>query len=205
MTLVGASIGQDWDLPGLPARTSAVGYQFEALQAWQFDKSEVLDEVLSRPERKFKFTRTYFLGFLKPAPRSPDVIVIKECSSYFPEDHSYAQKQKLVEHWVRQIRAAQIVPILATAVPVTKERAARDPGKQEALTKFNDWIRDYARRNRIVLLDLEEATRTTDDERYLRTAFAVADGSHLNRKAYDVLDHRMLQAVCAAKRATACK
>lgn len=197
VVLIGASIGEAWDLPELPRRTHSAGYQFEALQAWQFDKSDVLNEVLMRPERKFKLTRTYFKGFFKPSPQPADVIVMKECSAYFPRDLPMHDKQKLIDRWVHLIKGRNIKPVLATSVPVTKARAAAEPGKQQGVLAFNDWVREYARKNGVVLLDLEAATRTDSRDRYLRDDFAVADGSHLNRKAYDVLDKRMWEAACA--------
>lgn len=204
VVLIGASIGEAWNLPELPRRTHSVGYEFDALQAWQFDKSDVLDEVLMRPTRKFKLTRTYFTGFFKPSPRRADVVVIKECSAYFPRDIPLKDRQALIDHWVRQIRGKNIEPMLATSVPVTRARAAQDPGKQQCLLAFNDWIREYARKNGVVLLDLETATRTDSQDRYLRDDLAVEDGSHLNRKAYDLLDKRMLEAICAVKPTQGC-
>jgi hypothetical protein len=204
VVLIGASIGEAWNLPELPARTHGAGYQFEALQAWQFDKSDVLSEVLMRPERKFKLTRTYFKGFFKPSPQPADVIVIKECSAYFPHDLAMQDKRKLIDHWVRQVREQNIRLVLATSVPVTKARAAAEPGKQQGVLAFNDWVREYAKKNGVVLLDLEAATRTDSQDRYLRDDFAVADGSHLNRKAYDALDRRMWEAACAVAPSKQC-
>jgi hypothetical protein len=204
VVLIGASIGEAWNLPELPARTHGAGYQFEALQAWQFDKSDVLNEVLMRPERKFKLTRTYFKGFFKPSPQPADVIVIKECSAYFPHDLAMQDKRKLIDHWVRQVREQNIRLVLATSVPVTKARAAAEPGKQQGVLAFNDWVREYAKKNGVVLLDLEAATRTDSQDRYLRDDFAVADGSHLNRKAYDALDRRMWEAACAVAPSKQC-
>jgi len=199
VVLVGASIGQAWDLPGLPSRMRSVGYEFEALQEWQYDKSDMLDEVLMRPKRKFHLTRTYLKGFLKPAPEPADVIVLKECSAYFPGSIPIQRQREMVEQWVHEISGKNMKVILATAVPVTKARAAQDPGKQESVLAFNDWVREYAKKNGIVLLDLEKAMRSDDKTRFLREEFAVEDGSHINRKAYDVLDPLMLKAVCAAK------
>jgi hypothetical protein len=204
VVLIGASIGEAWKLAELPSRTHSVGYEFEALQAWQFDKSDVLDEVLMRPTRKFKLTRTYFTGFFKSSPRHADVIVMKECSAYFPRDMHLKDKQQLIDRWVRQISGKNIRPMLATSVPVTRARATQEPGKQHGLLAFNDWIREYARKNGVVLLDLETATRTDSQHRYLRDDLATDDGSHLNRKAYDLLDKRMLEAICTVKPTQGC-
>lgn len=84
IVLVGASIGQEWNLPELSRRVGNDDYVFESLAAWQFDKTEVLEETLMRPKRKFRLTRTYLKGFLEPNPKPADVVIIKECSSYFP-------------------------------------------------------------------------------------------------------------------------
>jgi hypothetical protein len=205
VVLIGASIGKNWNLPDLPARLGRGGFEFEALQAWEYDKSALLDEVLMRPARKFHLTRTYLTGFFQPPPQPADVIVLKECSAYFPGDLSRQQKQDLVERWVRQARERSIKVVLATAVPVTKKRAQEDPGKQESVLAFNDWLREYARKNGIELLDLEAATRTDERERFLRADFANDDGSHVNRKAYDVLDHLMWAAVCSVNPGPTCK
>ena len=204
VVLIGASIGQAWKLPDLPTRTRSVGYEFEALQAWQYDKSDVLDELLMRPKRKLHFTRTYLKGFFKPNPQPADVVVIKECSAYFPGDISTQGQRALLERWVQVIRGRNIEVILATTAPVTKRRASLDSGKQESLLAFNDWLRQYAKQNGFVLLDLEATLREDSRERYLRDEFATEDGAHLNRKAYDLLDRQMSEAVCAAKPVGGC-
>jgi hypothetical protein len=202
VTLVGASIGQDWRIQDLPSRVPILGYEFEAVQAWQFDKSELLEETLMRPARKFRLTRTYFKGFFKASPQPADVILIKECSSYFPGDGGI--QREMIERWVQRLKESNTQVMLATVVPVTKKRAAQDIGKQEAVREFNDWIRGYAQKNHIVLLDLEAATRTDNRDRYLRDDLDVGDGSHLNRKAYDIMDGVMVQAICRLESNSGC-
>lgn len=189
VVLVGASIGQDWELPDLPKRTGDQRFQFEAVQAWQFDKSELVQETLMRPARKFKPTLGYVKGFLAP-PQPADIIILKECSSYFPGPQ--ADYRRMLERWVTEIRAARKQLVLATTVPVTRARAAKDPGKQQSLLEFNDWLRDFARREGIALLDLEAALRADEKERFLRDDYTSGDGSHLNSKAYAVLDRTLL-------------
>jgi GDSL-like Lipase/Acylhydrolase family len=196
VVLIGASIGQEWNLPEIPKRSQLSGYEFEALQVWQFDKSEKLDEILMRPARKFRLTPSYFKGLLQEPPQPADVVILKECSSYFPEDLRLERKRELMEQWVHRVRDKNIKVMIATVVPVTRTRAALDRGKQETVREYNDWVRDYARSNDIVLLDLEAALRTDGRERYLRDDLTSGDGSHLNRKAYDILDGVMTQALC---------
>ena len=60
VVLLGASIGKAWNLPELPQRLSERRYTFEALQAWEYDKSELVEETLMRPARKFRITPSYF-------------------------------------------------------------------------------------------------------------------------------------------------
>lgn len=188
--LLGASVGQDWNVPGLPKRLGDDRFQFEAVQAWQFDKTEALDEVLMRPKRKFKATKTYLKGFFEPSPVKPDIIIIKECAAYFPGDLS--SYKTMVKKWVATIRAAGKKPAIATVSPVTRARALKGPGKIESIREFNDWIREYAASEKMPLVDLEAALRTDDKDRFLKDEYST-DGTHLKRNAYDILDRVLLE------------
>lgn len=193
VTLVGASIGQEWKLTELPQRRTLKDVQLEALQVWQFDKSEVVEELLLRPARKFELTRSYLAGFFKPSPQPPDVIVLKECSAYFPSN--LEADKTMVQRWVKQISDKGIGVMLATTVPVTQARAAREPGKMDGIRAYNAWVREYAHKHDIVLMDLEKTLSTDGAENYLRDDLTSGDGSHLNRKAYDLLDASMIEAI----------
>lgn len=194
--LVGASIGQGWKLAEFPRRAGLEHYSFEAVQVWQFDKSEAIAAALARPHRVFKPTWGYVKGFFQPPPAPVDVVIIKECSSYFPSDARAGQA--MIARWTEQVRAAGKKVWLATVVPVTHARSQRDAGKQESLVAYNEWVRRYAKRESIPLLDLEAAMRTDDRRRYLREEFDVGDGSHLNERAYAVLDRALMSIVCDA-------
>ncbi len=192
IVLIGASIGQSWHLAEWPKRTGASGVSAESIAAWQFDKTEAVDEVLMRPGRKFHLTRTYLRSLFEPPPRKPDVVILKECSSYFPGDLEMYKRS--TETWVRELRKHSVV-LMATVVPVTQSRSQQTPGKQEGLIEYNNWVRQYAEHYGIKLLDLEAALRTDDLHRYLRDDFAAPDGSHLNTTAYKVLDGVLYQAM----------
>lgn len=197
VVLIGASIGQEWNLPELPKRVGVDSVGFEALQVWEYDKSEAVEETLMRPARKFRFTPSYFKGLLQPAPQAADLVVLKECSSYFGGAAQMQRKKDLIREWVEQVRAKNIPVMITTVVPITRARAARDgEAKQNAIREFNDWVRAYASEQRIPLLDLERPLRTDDSARYLRDDLTSGDGSHLNRAAYDILDRVMLDALC---------
>ena len=186
VVLLGASIGQTWNLSAFPERVRDKNYVVESFAVWQFDKYEMLDEVLMRPERKFHLTRTYLKSLFQPAPQLPDTIILKECSAYFPGEPR--QQKELVKKWVGQVSHAGVQPILATSVPVTRKRSEMDKGKMDGIREYNDWIRNYAKDQRIPLLDLELALRADPVERYLRDDLTSGDGSHLNAKAYEILD-----------------
>lgn len=189
--LLGASVGKSWNVSGIPGRLNDNRFEFESVQAWQFDKTEALEEVLMRPKRKFKATKTYLKGFFEPSPVKPDVIVIKECAAYFPGDLAVYKEQ--VKKWVAAIRASGRKPVIATVSPVTKARSLKGPGKIESIREFNDWVREYAASEKMPLLDLEAALRTDDKDRFLRDEYST-DGTHLKRNAYDVLDKLLLDA-----------
>lgn len=184
--LIGASIGQAWQLQEMPLRLKDENHIFESVAAWQYDKTDALEEILMRPRRKLYFTRTYIKGFFQPAPKLPNVIIIKECASYFPGDQTLYQE--LIKKWVERIQRAEIRVILATVAPVTRDRAAKREGQIESIWQFNDWIRAYAEKEGFVLLDLESALRKSPRERFLQDDLTSGDGQHLNKKAYDLLD-----------------
>lgn len=202
VVLVGASIGQDWRLAGWPERALMPGFTAESVAAWQFDKAEAINELLMRPARKFRVTRTYLKSLFQPPPPKASIVILKECSSYFPGDLP-AYRDSL-RRWAEQIQASGARLVLATVVPVTRTRAARDAGKQESLVEFNRWIREFARQEGIALLDLEAALRVGDGNSYLRDDFTSGDGSHLNAAAYAVLDKTLSATLCQVAPETGC-
>jgi len=185
--LLGASVGYHWDLPEWAERTQNNSYLIEMVPVYAFDKSEALNEILIRPKRKFRLTRSYIKSLLKPAPKKPEVIIIKECAAYFPGD---LEKYKtLVKQWSSQCKAAGIQPVLATVVPVTKAHTQQKPGRLEGILAYNDWVKNYAKETGINYFDLEAALRISDNDRSLRPDLTSGDGLHLNKKAYDILDN----------------
>jgi len=194
IVLLGASVGKAWDLPDFPKRVNIDNeYIFETVTAYQYDKTEALEEILMRPKRKFHPTRTYIKGFFKPSPQLPNTIILKECAAYFPGDLS--SYKTLMKRWVTLIRERNIKVILATTVPVTSAHAAERKGRMASIREYNDWIRDYAKNENIPLLDLEAALRTDEKNRFLKNDLAVEDGLHLNQKAYGILDNVLRRTV----------
>jgi len=200
--LIGASIGQDWQLAQWAERTGTPGVSAESIAVWQFDKSESVDEVLIRPKRKFRATPSYFKSLLAPAPRRPQWVILKECSSYFPSD--LQADQKAFEKWTRQLQAANVKVMLATVVPVTRVRSEKDPGKQQSLSAFNVWVREFGAREALPVLDLDAALREGEPGSFLKDEYTSGDGSHLNAAAYRHLDRTLLAALCAPGTGQAC-
>ena len=122
VTLIGASIGQGWQLAEWPTRAPAPGFTAEAIAAWQFDKTEAVEETLMRPATKFRLTRTYLKSVFQPPPKA-DIVILKECSAYFPGNLEVYKDS--IRKWVRQIQASKLPVMLATVVPVTRARAAQ--------------------------------------------------------------------------------
>lgn len=191
--LIGASIAQAWHLDEWSARVKQPRLSVESVAEWQFDKTSAVEAVLRRPAMKFELSGAYVKSFVHP-PVRPDVVILKECSAYFPGPLSAFQNS--MREWVTRLLVHRFQVALATVVPVTAARAARDPGKQEALLSFNRWLRGYAREQWLALIDLESALRDRKPGSYLRDDFAAPDGSHLNSSAYRVLDQLLLESLC---------
>ncbi|MBI3929768.1 MAG: SGNH/GDSL hydrolase family protein [Armatimonadetes bacterium] len=169
VVLVGASVGEAWDFPQLASRQGKSGYALAYEGVYDFDKGAALEQVLSRRPH-------------------PDAVILKECAAYFPGDlPSY---QKLVKRWVARCRQASVVPILATACPVT------EAGEQlQGILAYNDWVRAYAAKEKLVVLDLEAAVRRSRTDRRLDPRCADEDGLHLVPAGYRRLDQIVFPAL----------
>ena len=198
IVLLGASVGRAWNIESLPKRiiqpstknssdstnpSNPISYRFEYIGEYQFDKTDALQQVLKRKVNK------------------PDAIFIKECAAYFPGDLSHYRE--LVQGWVVQCRKAGVVLIPTTVVPVIRDysfktqlkdlikRVIGRPTSSWGLTeiiKYNDWIKSYAQKEGLVVLDLEDPVHTSKEDRSLRLDLHSGDGLHLNEKAYKLLD-----------------
>lgn len=180
VVLIGASIGNGWKFPELPNRKNISGFELEFIPVFDsFDKTPALEKVFKKE-------------------KTPDVVIIKECSVYFPGQID-AYKSKIME-WTSKLKEKGIKPVLATSVPSGKpDSIAYDlkqmvksvlgkPKKIDQLTEYNNWLRSFASDNNIVVLDFEKALRISDDNRYLNPKYDRGDYTHLNSEAYNVLD-----------------
>jgi len=178
--LIGASVGKSWDLPKLPQRAGNSNYTFESFAVYSHDKTETLQNILS-------------------GDKTPDIIILKECAAFFPGNEETLKP--LVKQWVKMCRENNVVPVLATVVPVVKSYPTRmlllnlmhlkfrwPKETFHTLISYNNWIHVYAKEENIEVLDLEAALRTGPDDRYLKSVFAEKDGLHINALAYKELD-----------------
>ncbi|MFH1642282.1 MAG: hypothetical protein ABIC04_05280 [Nanoarchaeota archaeon] len=185
LVLLGASVGKSWDIEGSPKRMNSNDYDFELVTEYAFDKTKKLSEILNRDLNK------------------PDAIIIKECAAFFPGDVS--KYQVLIMNWVNLCREKKVIPVLATVVPVVKTFPLRsflfgllDKKIQfpihtfDGIISFNDWIREYAKKEGLIVLDLEKRLRISSTDRHLDNKFAKRDGLHLNQKAYLALDELII-------------
>jgi hypothetical protein len=193
IVLLGASIGRAWDVPQLPDRMATDEYIFEYYGS-SFDKTNKLRLVLDREENR------------------PDAVIIKECAAYFPGNMDlYKTKMK---KWIAECRKEGVIPIPATVVPVTRLHSYKvfagymlkgrnplkfgspfKPNRNNAICRFNDWIREYCKEQGLVYLDLEASLCYGKENRYLREDLARLDGLHINSKAYDILDRAVIEAL----------
>lgn len=195
--LLGASVGEAWKIDNLPKRVGIQGYRFEYVGEYQFDKTDALQQLLKRKENK------------------PDAIFIKECAAYFPGDLSHYQE--LMKSWIRQCKESKVIPIPTTVVPVIKpgfstlEIKVKDTikwvlgrptlaSRLEGLIQYNDWVRSYAQKEGLIILDLETPLRISEKDRSLKIELHSGDGLHLNQRAYSILDQIVLPTLDQALR-----
>ena len=190
--LLGASIGNGWNIGMLPNRIDAKGYTFEFIAEYVFDKSEPLNQILKRSPK-------------------PYAVILKECSTYFPG--KFEEQKRLMQQWIEALSKNGIIPIPATVVPVTTPRMLTvayfknlmkkylPMGKinieerQRYIIEYNDWIKKYAEEKGLAVLDLESALRRNNEDRRLRPELTSGDGMHLNRDAYSLLDAIVIPAM----------
>ena len=183
IVLLGASYAQHWPLavPGWRVVNKGVAGQVSREVRDRFAR----DVVAERPRA------VVIWGFINDVFRSePDRMAA-----------TLAGVRENVEAMVAAARAAGIEPILATEVTVrgsvtwgdwAREWIGWALGKQSYQGRINGhvhdanrWLREYAARERILLLDLQPVI--SDDDGFRRPEHAQPDGSHISPSGYDAL------------------
>ncbi len=175
-----ASIGNAWKLESFAERMQMPHVSIEFHDVYDFDKSAKLGEILDRRDK-------------------PDLIAMQECSVYFPGDFESYRSSYI--GWIEKIREHGIKPVIVTTVPPAgsfglyrdfknfiKKYVLGRESQFEQITRFNDWLNEYAGSNGITVLDLEKALRISESDRHMNDIYDYGDGIHLNEKAYEVLD-----------------
>lgn len=166
--LVGASVGKEWGFDRLNERMAVdSGVVLGSRTIYEFDKRPEIDAIINLPV-------------------PVKAVIIKECAAYFPRDIQDSKEN--IKSWIDTLRARGIIPVVATTVPVTKAHDEKNPGKFDGIMEYNDFIRRYAYRENLAVLDLEKALRISDVERHLNTDFAQEDGLHVGPEGYKSLD-----------------
>lgn len=115
----------------------------------------------------------------------PRAVVIKLCSINIRPTIPSEDLRHSMEMMVQLSQANDIEPVVATMIPSAKAAAhIADFSVTKAIDEFNQWIRDYARANGLVLIDL--AAAISDDEGFLPRDCSI-DPVHVNDKGYDIL------------------
>jgi lysophospholipase L1-like esterase len=169
-----------------PARTRTERYRFQVFREYDFDKSKVVDQVLAAP------------------PLPPAVVILQECSVYFPGD--LPTYQRMYRAWVELLHARGLRPVIATIVPparsrgwwqaskdFVKQRVLRRPSRFEQVVAFNDWLRALGAELAVPVLDLELLLRVSAADRHMRPEYDAGDGVHLTSRAYQQLDKDLLE------------
>ena len=184
IVLIGASIARGWQLDGFAARTGRSDVAVEYVGEYGFDKSKSLAAVLAR------------------AGDRPDVVILKECGAYFPGDQ--AAYEAMIRRWVDALRAAGVVPVVATVGPVAapqgvvaslkdfvKRWVLRREDQNAAIARYNAWLRGYAAEQKLAVLDLEAALSAAEGGPHLDPRYDGGDGLHLSEQAYPILDREL--------------
>ena len=182
LVILGASYAAGWklaELDGVPIVNAGVaGQQSFEMQA-RFDS----DVTASRPRA------VVLWGFINDIFRNDDAAV------------ALMRMRESYTEMVKRARAQGIEPIIATEVTIRPPKAFIETvtsmvawalGKQSYQDRVNGrviegnrWLTEFARREGLLVLDLQNALADTDGRR--RRAFAADDGSHISPEGYEAL------------------
>lgn len=184
IVLLGASYAGGWQLPPVAGRP-VVNKGVAGQQSWEMLERFDRDVVASHPSAVIVW------GYINDIFRSSR------------EDVARAQTRARAsfEEMIRKARAAGIEPIVATEVPMSQNESWSEwlawlvgsaLGKQSyqdyinaRVTELNAWLRDVARREHILLLDLHGAVADARGNR--RKGLSNEDGSHISPAGYAAL------------------
>ncbi len=173
VVLLGASITAHWDparhLPGYRIVNKGIDGQFASQLLLRF-QHDVID-------------------------LHPKMVVIKLCEMNFAHQVPFSISQDNVKMMTALARANGIRTVVATVIPVTERY---DTQKQKAINQtihaFNQWLREYAAANRLIVLDL--ASPLSDAKGFLQPGYT-DDGVHPNFAGYEKMTQSLHQLMAA--------
>jgi uncharacterized SAM-binding protein YcdF (DUF218 family)/lysophospholipase L1-like esterase len=182
VVILGASYAAGWkldELGGVPVINAGVSGQQSSEMLARFDR----DVVAARPRA------VVLWGFINDIFRNDD-----SARAISGVRESYTEM-------IKRARAEKIEPILATELTMRAPRSFLEPVMQAAgwllgkqsyqdqvnghVMKVNGWIRDIARADGLLVLDLQATLADSSGRR--RREFAVDDGSHITSSGYEAL------------------
>jgi acyl-CoA thioesterase-1 len=184
LVIIGASYAADWKQPALP------GYSVVN----RGNGGEITEQVLARFDR----------DVIAAKPKA--VIIWGHINNmHRVRDGGFAAEQERIKAHYREMvtraRRAGITPILATEVTLSeavgiKDRIAAFVGKLRGKTGYaakinapvravNAWLRDYARAERLQVLDVEKLF--DDGDGFRKTEYTRDDGTHISTEGYAAL------------------
>jgi uncharacterized SAM-binding protein YcdF (DUF218 family)/lysophospholipase L1-like esterase len=184
MVLLGASYAKNWNLTEV-AGVTVLNRGIEGQESIDLLERFPRDVVALQPRSVMLWG---FINDIHRAPRTDiDAVLARVRASY--------------TSMIEQSRASGIDVILATEVTVTTPgswsdrlmalagQMLRKPSYQDFVNGHvratNAWLRETARKERLLVLDLERVVSGPNGER--RREFAAPDGTHLTAAAYDAL------------------
>lgn len=187
MVILGASYARDWGIEQT-GRYRVVNKGIDGNQTHEMLARFDNDVIQQRP------STVLIWGFINDIFRSSREGVAEKVG----------RTRENIKAMLVKSQAAGITPILATEVTMTTRDSLSEKfaawfgklrGKQgyheyvnRHVLDVNAWIREIARERKIVLLDFERVLADDQGERQRR--YAIDDGSHLTRAAYEALtDH----------------
>ncbi len=184
MVLLGASYARAWDINKLSG-CNILNKGIDGNQSFEMQQRFIPDVIQQNPD--YVLLWGFINDIFRSDPEKLDATVDRIKASYI----------KMVE----TAKHNNIEPILATEVTIREQagllnRAMSMLGKLQGKSSYQDyinghvietnkWLRDYAQKQKLILLDLEKVLANADGERQQK--FAQDDGSHITKAAYQAL------------------
>jgi uncharacterized SAM-binding protein YcdF (DUF218 family)/lysophospholipase L1-like esterase len=193
IVIIGASYAKGWT-PSISGRR-VINKGVNGQQSWEVEARFASDALAEQPRA------VVIWGFINDIFRSQR-----------PQaDATVARIQSSFRAMVAAARAQGVEPILATEVTITHPNTWKDSAtatigwllRRESyqdyingrVSTINEWLRDYARQEGLLLLDLQAALADANGRR--QRAFSADDGSHISALGYDAISRAALPAMSA--------